>query len=253
RSSRSFSRFMVSLASGSAIVVKIVRMAVATISSISVNPAELFLRLSFPLSDRTNRRIETFYRGSEKLLNINHGLRGRNLDSLHPCIARAAFRYGYGRLPGISGHEREGHHRALSRNPGRPRRTRGRYLHGSAGCIVAVDQGHGLTVLRQEASVRNIHELKLAGIVVDLHRNGINILSAGEQQIHSKGRTAGNIDRRRIKHERGTAWRRGCAGRSLRSWPGRRNLCGIRLSTGRIHQRLRRRRRRLLWLSRARG
>ena len=47
--------------------------------------------------------------------------------------------------------------------------------------------GDGLPVLREETSVRHIHQLQFRRIVIHLHRNRINILGAGNLQVHGKG------------------------------------------------------------------
>ena len=58
-----------------------------------------------------------------------------------------------------------------------------------------------LSVLRQESAIRNIYYLQLVGVVIELQRNGVHVLSARHHHIHSKSCAFGLGQRRRIKQE----------------------------------------------------
>src|SRR5206468_12806920 len=76
---------------------------------------------------------------------------------------------------------------ALARDTAWSLRTGCRNLQCRGRWIVAVNKSDGLPVLRQESAVRNVDDLQLVGIVVQLQRHGINVLSAREHYIHREG------------------------------------------------------------------
>ena len=69
--------------------------------------------------------------------------------------------------------------------------------------ILAMNQRYGLAILREEAAIRNIHQLQHFRIVVQLHRHGMHVLGAGKQQIYGKGVSLDRLNGWRIKQEAG--------------------------------------------------
>src|ERR1700681_951315 len=122
---------MVILTRGYAAPTRIARMAVAMINSISVNPCcwrattKLTLRMFIALF-------------INQLLNRNRRLRSAHCNRLHRGVPRSAPGDGQSRLALPLRHERERHHRALSRNAPGARRPRGRDLQRAGGGIVAM-------------------------------------------------------------------------------------------------------------------
>ena len=66
-----------------------------------------------------------------------------------------------------------------------------------------MDQRDSLPVLREESAVGNVHQLQDLGIVVQLHGDGINVLSAGNQQVDGEGVPFRRLYSGRVKQETG--------------------------------------------------
>src|SRR5215471_2369586 len=49
-----------------------------------------------------------------------------------------------------------------------------------------MNQSDDLSVLREKAAVRHIHKLQQVGVVIQLHGNGVDVLRAGDHQVHRK-------------------------------------------------------------------
>src|SRR5579863_4180422 len=62
-----------------------------------------------------------------------------------------------------------------------------------------MNQRYRLAIMREETSVRNIHDLQHLGIVTDLEGHGKRVLGSGEQNVYGKSRTLGLSDARRIE------------------------------------------------------
>ena len=104
-------RDVVNRARGKAMVVRMARIAVATINSIRVKP-EVFWRepSRFTLADRIKKLIVTILSRSRVLLHVHGRLRWRNLNCLHAGVARSAPCDRDRRLPSCFGDERQSHH-----------------------------------------------------------------------------------------------------------------------------------------------
>ena len=157
-------------------------------------------------------------------MNRDRRLRAVDRDRLQARIARSASSDGQGSLSICFRLESHGDDRALPGNSSRAGRPRGCDLRLSDGFIFAMSQGDDLAVLREEAAVRDVHQLQHFRIVVQLHRHGMHVLRAGNQQIHHKCVALRRLNGWRIEEEAGS-----CA-RSIGS--GRlsgRGLIGLRL------------------------
>src|ERR1700682_1076191 len=176
RNSFSFSRLMVTRASGIAIAVRTIRITVAMINSRSVKPRS-GLALRPPWNLHTFMVASSFFNfgfGSEcrpRLLNSHRRLRPVHRDGLQTGIARSAPSDSERSLPARLRLESYRDHRALSGNSTRPRRPRGGNLQSTGGFVFAMHEGNRLSILRQEAAVRHVDQLKLGRVIVHLHRH----------------------------------------------------------------------------------
>src|ERR1700675_552767 len=173
RRRRSFSRLMVRRAIGTAIVDRTSRMVVAIISSRSVNPQSGLepcpwrIRLSFIINSSQNRSLNGYRR-----------LRAVDRNSLQTWVARSTSSDGQRSLSrglGLKCHRDYG---TLTRNAASPWRTRSGDLQCSSGFIFAMDKSYGLPVLREESPIRDVYQLELCWIVVQLDGHGIYVLRA---------------------------------------------------------------------------
>src|SRR5580704_748766 len=173
RSRRSFSRLMVRRAIGTAMVDRTSRMAVAIISSRSVNPQSgrepcpRRIRLSFMIDSSPNGSLNGYRR-----------LRAIHRDGLQTWVAGSAAGDRQRSLSRGLSLERDRDYSTLTRNAASPWRTRGGDLQCSGGFIFAMDKSYDLPVLREESPIRNVYELQLCGIVVHLDGHGIYVLRA---------------------------------------------------------------------------
>ena len=79
-------------------------------------------------------------------------------------------------------------------------------------------QRHCLSVLREEPAIRNVHQLQLARIVIQLQRHRVDILRARNQDVDRESRALRLSDRSWIEQETGSCARRGGRrGRRIRS------------------------------------
>src|SRR5438045_1259245 len=118
---------------------------------------------------------------SDGCLSAVHG------DRLHGRITGAPASDGQGRLSWRLGHKSERDNSSLAGDTSCSRRTSCRNLQCPGRWIVAVNKSDGLAILRQESAVRNVDDLQLVGIVVQLQGHGINVLSAREHYIYREG------------------------------------------------------------------
>src|ERR1700739_4938098 len=175
---------MVTRSRGTAIMVRIIRMAVATINSISVKPRvdaprlDLGNGMSVFISEPVVVRLpgKTFRGVPSRSLNGYRRLRAIHGDRLQSGIARPAAGDGQRSLPARFSLERHGNHRALARHTARSRRTRGRNVRLSDALGLAMTQGNSLPILRKKPAVRDIDQLQHLRIVVHLHGHGIDVL-----------------------------------------------------------------------------
>src|ERR1700730_15602188 len=169
RSSRSFSRLIAARASGTASPVKITRMAVATINSMSVNPngprAEAGFRAADFIRLLSSKTASTLRVSGVALLRPSPALRSRVLDhkerkgrkenrllhcdrghspghghGLHRWITRSAFRDGQSGLSASLGQEGQSDYGALPGDAGRSRWPGGGDLQRSRRVVVAMHQ-----------------------------------------------------------------------------------------------------------------
>src|SRR3984957_3491378 len=173
RRRRSFSRLMVRRAIGTAIVDRTSRMAVVIISSRSVNPHSGLepcpwrIRVTFIINFSQNRSLNGYRR-----------LRAVDRNSLQTWFTRSTSINGHGSLSpglGLKCHRDYG---TRPRNAASPWRTRSCDLQSSGGFIFAMDKSYGLPVLREESPIRDVYQLELCGIVVQLDGHGIHVLRA---------------------------------------------------------------------------
>src|SRR5580692_3468569 len=175
RRRRSFSRLMVRRAIGTAMVDRTSRMAVAIISSRSVNPQSGLepcpwrIRLTFMIDSSQNRSLNGYRR-----------LRAIDRNSLQTWVAGSAAGDGQRSLSRGLGLKCYRDHGTLTRNAASPWRTRSGDLQCSGGFIFAMDKSYDLPVLREESPIRDVYELQLCGIVVQLDGYGIYVLRAGD-------------------------------------------------------------------------
>src|ERR1700726_1871898 len=155
---------MVTRASGSAIKVRIDKMVAATISSRSVKP-----RASFALCRRRNccrfvilvgDPISGWSKTAPALLDCDRGLCSVDCDGLQAGIARSSSSDGQGSLSICLGLESESDHGTLAGNSAGAGRAGGRDRCLSDGFILAVNQTDRLAILREEATIRNVHQLQ---------------------------------------------------------------------------------------------
>src|SRR5256714_4248242 len=227
---------MVTRASGSAIMVSTERMAVAMISSRSVNPRTEFARgwnlrnimvLFFFLPWSRAQRCESpgSYRHSWRgyihavqsrllqirtnctvhhlLLNGYRRLRPVDCDGLQARIARPSASDGQGSLAILFCQECDRDHRALAGNSCRAGWTRSRNLRLADSFILAMRQRYDLAILREEAAIGHVHQLKHFRVIVELHRHRMYVLCAGKKQVHYKCVALGRLDGWWIKQEAG--------------------------------------------------
>src|SRR5271165_1555753 len=192
---------MVSRANGSAISVRIERMVAATINSSSVKPLCLRTRVPrwkcnvmFVFATRIPPVRRTLLDGHRCLCSIDR-------DRLQSRIASSAPRDCQRSLALCLSLESKSDHRALARYSTCPRWPRGRDLRLSNGLIVAMNQRHHLTILRQESAIGYVDQLNHLRVVVQLYWHGVNVLRAGNQQIHYKCVAFRYLNSRRIKQE----------------------------------------------------
>ena len=95
----------------------------------------------------------------------------------------------------------------------------------SDGFVLAVNQGYGLAILGEEAAIRDVHQLQHFRIVVQLHRDGMYVLGAGNHQVHGKCVAFYRLNRGWIKQEAGRSVRGSVRSERL----PRRSLIGLRL------------------------
>src|SRR5258708_747501 len=194
----SLSRLMVTRASGSAIAVRTIRITVAMINSRSVKPrSDLALRPlwnlhTFMVASSFHSRLtectppfllDGQWASTGRSLDGHRRLRPVHGDGLQSGIARSAPRDRKRSLSARLRLESYGDHRAVSVNSTLSRRPRGRNLQRAGSFVFAMHQRNRLSILREEATVRHIHQLQLGGIVVHLHPHRINILRPGNQQL----------------------------------------------------------------------
>src|SRR4029079_14347405 len=148
RNSRSFSRLMTTRAMGRASPVRITRMAVATISSMSVNPSarvEAGFKTADFITILSSKAAQALSRRALLHRPCSHG--PSHSHGLHGWIPRSAFRDGQSGLSAPLSHEGQSDYGALpgnaagSRRQGRGDLQRGRRMLG------ALHQRHDLTVL----------------------------------------------------------------------------------------------------------
>src|SRR5713226_647924 len=162
RSMRSFSRLIATRAIGRASPVKITRMAVATINSMSVNPngpraeagfkAADFIRLLSSKTAWTLSRCALLHRDGGHGSGHGHGL--------HRWITRSAFRDGQSGLSAPLGQEGQSDYGALPGDAGRSRWPGSGDLQRSSRVVVAMHQCYRLAILREQAAIRHVHHLQ---------------------------------------------------------------------------------------------
>ena len=138
----------------------------------------------------------------KRLLHRHRRLRAVDVIGLQTRIARASAGNGERSLSGIfrlEGHRDHGSLTGNSASTARP--TIAVICDWPTALILAMDEGDDLSVLRQEAAIGDIHQLQHLGVVVQLHRHGIDVLRAGDQQVHSKGVALSSLNGWRIKQE----------------------------------------------------
>src|SRR5579871_421734 len=232
RNWRSFSRWMVTLASGTTMVERMTRMEVAMINSRSVKPPSGLKPR--PRWNRENIFIAPLEeRGTLRLLHGNRRLRSVDGDGLQSGVTRPALRDGQGSLSAGLRLECYGHDRALSRDAagtGRPLRRNVQPFF-----ILAMYQGHGLAVLREEAAIGNVHHFQQLVVIIQLYRHGENILCAGNLQVHDESAALRGGDLSRIEQEVGDRRSRVGRGGLSRRRIGRGWRRSLSRSCGRAH------------------
>src|SRR3974390_949302 len=120
----------------------------ATINSTTVKPLDSANRRMEPLLVHGNYRLRPASR------NVLHaGVLQRGPVDANGCLARSL------RL------ERQGEDLPVDGNPAAAGRPRCRELQDPSHAVVAMDQGHGLAVLRQHRTIGDIYYLQQVGVV----------------------------------------------------------------------------------------
>src|SRR5579864_277045 len=217
RSLFSFSRWTVTRASGNAMSVRIERIVAATINSIRVKP-RVFLAIDLFWALVTISTLLHFK--LRKLLHRHRSLRPVDGDRLQPRITCSTACDGKRSLSGGPSLESYRDNGSLAGNSAGAAGPRGSDLRLTHGFVLAMDESDNLSVLREESSIRHVHQLQHFGVIVQLNGNRIDILCAGDQQVHGKGVALFRLNLWRIEQEAGIASGIILTGRLRGCWPG---------------------------------
>src|SRR5437868_3437755 len=161
RSSRSLSRFTLTLAIGTAAPARIPMIVMAMISSISEKPTSCWPRFHETLNLLTILSIVT-------LAHTDGHLRSHDRNRLLCAVSCSRTCDAENRISGRLGLPGDRKYRSIAGHPLGPRRT-SRRRHQQA-IVIAVRQGNRLIIPRQQLARGDIHQLQMFWIVADLYR-----------------------------------------------------------------------------------
>src|SRR5581483_6275997 len=131
---------------------------------------------------------------SVALLHRYRGLSAVDCYCLQARIASASASDRERSLAGGLRFKRERDHTSLTGDSGGSTRPRCGDLRLAEHFVFSVNHGDDLSILREEAPIRDIHQLQHLRVVVHLDRHGVDVLCAGDEQVHGEGLTLVYLD-----------------------------------------------------------
>src|SRR5258708_1060033 len=171
--SASFWRFTTKRADGTAAPIRMSKIVVATISSSKVTP-------------RCDRCCFNAFISDAILIYRDRRLRSQRLNRLVLAVASARDGNRHHARPFRFGNEHQVEYRAVAGDATDARRTLRHNLQRTCGGIIPVYERGLLAVFRQEAPIRDVHELQHIRIIGNLQRYRVNVMRIREHYLYSK-------------------------------------------------------------------